>query len=303
MSSPVPMNANQYIERQLDDHARDLERRLNSHVMSFNGSLIGGVDDAIRAAVEQRTQRERTRDKLTMCVTTFGGYIQIVHRIVDTLRYHYKIVDFIIPNYAFSAGTVLAMSGDAIHMDYYSRLGPIDPQVEIENGRLVPALGYLIQWERLLKKARQGKITLPEVQLMVDKFDQAELYQYEQERELSIALLKEWLAKYKFKNWTKTATRGIVVTDGMRKKRAAEIAKELNNTERWHVHGHGISMDVLRRDLNLMIDDFGQNATLSSQIRCYSGLLDDYMTKTGQQGVLHTVGVYVPFPSISPSVE
>lgn len=300
MNASLPINANQYIEKQLDDHARSLERRLNSHVMCFNGHLIGGVDDAIRGTVEQRTRRDRTHDKLTMCVTTFGGYVEIVHRIVDTLRHHYKTVDFIIPNYAFSAGTVLVMSGDAIYMDYYSRLGPIDPQVETESGRSVPALGYLIQWERLLKKARSGKITLPEVQLMIEKFDQAELYQYEQERELSIALLKEWLAKYKFKNWTKTATRGIVVTDEMRRKRASEIAKELNNTERWHVHGHGISMDVLQRDLNLIIDDLGKNQKLNSQVRCYCGLLDDYMVKTQQQAVLHSVGIYTPFPSMSP---
>lgn len=299
MDGTLPMNANQYIEKLLDDHARSLERRLNSDMIYFNGYLIGGVDDAIRAVVEQRTQRNNARKKLTMCLTTFGGYVEIVHRIVDTLRHHYKIVDFIVPNYAFSAGTVLVMSGDAIYMDYYSRLGPIDPQVETESGRTVPALGYLIQWERLLKKAREGKITLPEVQLMIEKFDQAELYQYEQERELSIALLKEWLAKYKFKNWTKTATRGIVVTDDMRKKRASKIAKELNNTERWHVHGHGISMDVLR-GLNLIIDDFGQNSMLNSQIRCYCALLDDYMVKTQQEGILHTVGIYLPFPSISP---
>ena len=61
--------------------------------------------------------------------------MDVVQRVVDTLRRHYNLVDFIIPNYAYSAGTVLAMSGDAIHMDYYSRLGPIDPQIETERGR------------------------------------------------------------------------------------------------------------------------------------------------------------------------
>jgi len=55
------------------------------------------------------------------------------------------VVDFLIPSHAMSAGTILAMSGDAIHMDYYSVLGPIDPQVENQEGRLIPALGYLIR--------------------------------------------------------------------------------------------------------------------------------------------------------------
>ncbi len=124
--------------------------------------------------------------------------------IVETLRHHYGYVAFVIPNCAFSAGTVLVMSGDDIYMDYYSRLGPIDPQVETENGKMVPPLGYLAQYRRLLDA---------EAQLLIDGFDQAELHKYEQARELSIALLKEWLAKYKFKDWKVTESRGIPVTD------------------------------------------------------------------------------------------
>ena len=107
---------------------------------------------------------------------------------------------------------------------------------------MVPALGYLEQYKRLIKKADKGTISLAEVQLLIDGFDQAELYQYEQVRELSISLLKEWLVKYKFKNWKKTETRKKVVTQQMRTQRAGQVARILNKTERWHVHGYGISM-------------------------------------------------------------
>ena len=62
-----------------------------------------------------------------------------IQRIAETLRHHYDRVEFIVPNYAMSAGTVLVMSGDAIHMDYFSVLGPIDPQVRDETGRQLPA--------------------------------------------------------------------------------------------------------------------------------------------------------------------
>jgi len=289
------MNANEFIEQQLDERVRALEQALDSDVLCFVGNIIGGVDDIVRNVIEEKRRTSQNRRKLTVVLTTVGGYIEVVQRIVDTFRHHYKVVDFIVPNYAFSAGTVLVMSGDAIHMDYYSRLGPIDPQCESTRGRMVPALGYLIQWERLLDKARDGTITLPEVQLMLQGFDQAELYQYEQARELSISLLEEWLVKYKFKNWKRTATRQIPVTSTMRKKRASEIAKELSNTERWHVHGYGISMEILRRYLNLLIDDFGQDLVLTGQIKgCYS-LLEDYMAKMRHQGVIHTVGIYRPF--------
>jgi hypothetical protein len=53
------------------------------------------------------------------------------------------------------------------------------------------------------------------------------LYQYEHARALSVALLKEWLVKYKFKEWKITRTRKRRVTVKMKEKRAAQIAMEL----------------------------------------------------------------------------
>jgi hypothetical protein len=158
-----------------------------------------------------------------------------------------------------------------------------------------PRLGYLIQYKRLLEKARDGSIIVPEVQLLIEKFDQAELYKYEQARELSIALLEEWLVKYKFKNWTSTKTQGLIVTPDIKRRRAGEIAKKLNDTEKWHTHGYGISMDVLRKDLNLIIVDFDKNQVLSDKIKEYTTLLDDYMKKMMHLGIVHAVGNYQVF--------
>ena len=115
----------------------------------------------------------------------------------------------------------------------------------------------------MLRKAENGTLNTAELTLLVEKFDQADLYRYEQARELSISLLKEWLAKYKFRNWKKTETSGTRVTDRMRKRRAQAIARKLSDSGYWHSHGRGISMEVLRRDLNLRIEDFGEDSTLS----------------------------------------
>jgi hypothetical protein len=212
---------------------------------------------------------------------------------VDTIRHHYQEVDFFIPGTAMSAGTVLVMSGDAIHMDYYSRLGPIDPQVQRPNGGWVPASGYLVQYERLLQKDRDGTLTTTEAAILLEKFDQAEMHLFEQARELTITLLKEWLAKYKFKNWLVTQTSRRQVTAQDRIDRAAAIAEALNDTQRWHSHNRGISMDVLTRELKLVIADFGQVPELSKRLRSYHKLLTDYMLRRSQLMVIHTRGRYV----------
>src|SRR5579859_7525029 len=122
---------------------RAVEGRLGADAISLNGPLLFGVDDIIRKAVEKKFHEDPPRTKLVVLLTTGGGIVEVVPRIVDVFRRHYAVVDFIVPNYAYSAGTVLVMSGDAIHMDSYSRLGPIDPQLARHDGSQVPALGYL----------------------------------------------------------------------------------------------------------------------------------------------------------------
>jgi len=295
-TATIPVTANEFVEQQLHKRLAAIETVFRSHALAFSGPLFPGVDDILRTMVEKRCGQTPTSRKLVILLTTPGGYLEPVQRMVATLRRHYRIVDFVIPNYAYSAGTVFTLSGDTIYMDYYSRLGPIDPQVRSSRGKqLVSALGHLEKYNALIEKANTGKISAAEVQLLIDGFDQAELYNYEQQKELSIAALEEWLVKYKFKNWKKTKTRGLKVTAQMKKDRATAIGNQLNNTKKWHSHGYGISIDVLRKDLNLEIEDFGENAATCSPIRAYHDLLSDYMAKRSADGVIHIPGSYLPF--------
>ena len=129
MSSLVTAaDANKVIEQQLDAHLAEIEAETGGDALAFNGPLFDGMEDFVRDAVEKR-KTESQRDKISVLLETGGGSIDVAQRVADTLRHHYKVLDFIVPNYAMSAGTVLVMSGDAIWMDYYSVLGPIDPQV------------------------------------------------------------------------------------------------------------------------------------------------------------------------------
>ena len=111
---------------------------------------------------------------------------------------------------------------------------------------------------------------------------------------MSVSLLKEWLVRHKFKNWRTTETRGARVSDQMRKRRTQAIAKKLSDSGYWHSHGRGISMEVLRRDLNVRIEDFGEQPALSESIRLYGKLLRDYMSRLRHVAVLHRRGSYVP---------
>ncbi len=286
-------SANEVIQKQLSNYLSEIEQCCGANCLSYRGPITFGVDDWIRRAVECLANRADKRRKLLFLLETYGGYAEVVRRISDTLRHHYRVVDYLIASHAMSAGTILAMSGDAILMDYHSVLGPIDPQVENQDGKLVPALGYLIRYEDLLANANSGKITTVEMAILLN-FDQGNLYSYQQARDLSVALLQEWLVKYKFKDWKKTATQKISVTAKMKKERAREIAEKLNDSKRWNSHGIGISMECLRRDLNLKIDDFALDKKLDGAVRRYHELLTDYMGKNRHQAVVNIPGMYEP---------
>jgi hypothetical protein len=122
--------------------------------------------------------------------------------------------------------------------------------------------------------------------------DLAELHQFEQARDLSIELLKNWLSKYKFKNWAVTQTRQLPVTLQMREKRAAEIAELLNKNERWHSHGRGIPMAMLAGDeFKLKIEDYSL-LPCNKKIRDYYELLVDYMNRQKLISFVHTTDYF-----------
>jgi len=287
------LGADAVVRRQLESLLSSIESDFDADALTYIGPISFGADDRIKDAIESFRRRKR---KLIFILETMGGYAEVARRISDSLRHHYRTVDFLIPSHAMSAGTILTMSGDSIWMDYYSVLGPIDPQVPSEDGtRLIPALGYLIKYEELLARANAGMAGGADLEILLN-FNQGELYSYEQARALSVALLEEWLAKYKFRNWTKTERRGQPVTRAMKKARAREIAAKLNNVRRWNSHGIGINMQVLKRELKLKIDDFGTNKKLNQDVREYHKLLLDYLARLGQSSVVHTRDNFEPVP-------
>lgn len=260
-----------------------MEEALGADGISIISPILYGLDLRVRDAVESIKEK---KEKIVVILDTPGGIVEVVERMVDCIRHFYKELIIVVPDRAMSAGTIFALSADRILMDYFSCLGPIDPQIE-KDGKLVPALSYLNQFDRLNKKAEEGKLTSAEYALL-SKLDLGELYQFEQAKELSRELLVEWLTKYKFKNWNKTRTRKIDVTEQMKNDRAEEIATLLNNTERWHSHGRGIDKKTLVDEIKVDIEEYSNIEGLGGIIREYFELLKDYMSRGNLISFVHS---------------
>lgn len=250
-----------------------IEEALDADALTIFGPILFGLENVVKDAVELFQDR---RTRIAVVLDTPGGTVEVVERMVEVIRHHYDEVNFLIPNLAMSAGTVFVMAGNRIFMSYFSGLGPIDPQI-VKDGKLVPALAYLNQYERLCKKAVDGELNTVEYALL-NQFDLGELYQFEQARELSHEFLIKWLSTYKFKDWDKHSSTGAPVTEEDKAQRAKEIAAALSDNERWHSHARMISRDTLVSDpkLRLKIEKLEDTPELLNALEEYFGLLRDY---------------------------
>lgn len=277
----VLRNANQDVAKQFG----------GADIIFFRSPLGLGVDDVVRNYIEDvKDQTSRSpKEKLCVLIETDGGYIEVVERIYSVFRQYYKEVDFVVPSFAYSAGTVLVLSGDEIYLDYYSVLGPIDPQI-VSDGQFVPGMGYLAKFKELVDQINAdatGTKTRAQLAYLIKKFDPARLFAMEQARKHSVTLLKKWLPQHKFKNWTVTNS-GKSVDQAYKEQRASDIATILGNPEHWHSHGRGIGINELEgEDIKLIIKNFGKDVNLNKAIREYYGLLIDFLGRLGMEYAIH----------------
>lgn len=269
----MELSVNSVLKDALHSTLLELEDSFNADVLAFTGSIFEGPENEFLSIIEQ-IAAEKKHEKLVIVLTTNGGSATVVERYVNIIRHNYKNVIFIVPDYAYSAGTIFCMSGDEIWMDYFSVLGPIDPQVPNKDGKYVPALGYLDKISELIKKAQTGSLTQAEFLILKD-FDLAELKGYEQAKELTNSLLKEWLVRYKFKSWEAHGD-GSPVTQEEKEQHATEIASKLGDYTEWKTHGRPINSKTLE-SLGLKINDYSHDDKKREIIRRYYKLMRDFV--------------------------
>ncbi|MDR1182690.1 MAG: ATP-dependent Clp protease proteolytic subunit [Bacteroidales bacterium] len=207
--------------------------------------------------------RESDKEQIDVYLETPGGSGEAAEEIAKFLRKKFDEVNFVIAGEAKSAGTILALSGDNIYMCETGSLGPIDAQIKI--GRSVVSAHDYKAWvdEKRTEATNNGRLN-PFDAIMVAQISPGEIYGVVNSLEFAKDLVKGWLEKYKFKNWTTTQTTHKAVTAEMRKHRAEEVADKLCDHMSWRTHGRSLKMDDLK-DL-LLIENIDGNQPLANII-------------------------------------
>jgi hypothetical protein len=124
-----------------------------------------------------------------------GGQPDATERIVHILRNKFKEVHFLIPHSAYSAATMLALSGDSIGLHPSATLGPIDPQI---NG--TPARSIKRGFDKVREIIKnEGPEALPAYIPLIEKYTLDLLEICEDSEKLSKELVTNWLTDFMLK--------------------------------------------------------------------------------------------------------
>jgi len=82
---------------------------------------------------------------ITMILHTPGGLVLAASQIAMALKRHPGKKIVIIPHYAMSDGTLIALATDELLMDPDAVLGPLDPQIPVGNA-VYPVPRALLKW-------------------------------------------------------------------------------------------------------------------------------------------------------------
>lgn len=163
-----------------------------------------------------------------------GGIAEAVESIVRVLRNKFDHIRFIIPSYAKSAATMLALSGNEIIMAPGAELGPIDPQMITRRG-ISPAQAILDQFDKATKEIEENPRKILIWAPILEQLGPALIVQSENAIKLGKEMVKNFLKWYMFKGEPDAA------------EKAQSIVDYLSNHNNFKSHGRRVGIDALRR--------------------------------------------------------
>jgi len=175
-----------------------------------------------------------TGDTLDVLLQSPGGLAVATEAIVKVLRSRFADVRFIVPFMAKSAATMLALSGNQILMGVPAELGPIDPQMPTGRGGYAPADAILEQFRLAKRELASDPTAIPAWLPILQQYGPSLLVECQNQLDLSEQLVSTWLANYMFSGERDAGDH------------AAEVAKKLNEHDRWKSHGRRVDIDWLK---------------------------------------------------------
>ncbi|ARN83958.1 SDH family Clp fold serine proteinase [Methylocystis bryophila] len=179
-------------------------------------------------------------DPIDLMLHTPGGDVDAAEKLISLVRNatgEDGQLRVIVPDYAKSAGTLMALGANSILMSDSSELGPIDPQVVLKDGNgndmNHSVLTYLNAYEEAAEALRE-KPDDPANRITFEKFDPTVVRKFKSVRQRA-RLFAENLLKRRGANFSK-------------------IASKLMDIDIFPSHGQMIGWEAAREDIGLPVE-------------------------------------------------
>jgi len=175
---------------------REIERRYGFRVVTmihrqervgiFNIPFYRFIDIEDSEAVIRAIRSTPPDAPIMLILHTPGGLVLAASQIAFALKKHPAKKVVVVPHYAMSGGTLIALAADEIWMDPHAVLGPLDPQLMTRGGLSVPAPSVL----RVVREKGADKVS-DETLMLADVAEKA----LRQMKGLVVSLLEDRVGK------------------------------------------------------------------------------------------------------------
>ena len=188
-------------------------------------------------------------NKGDLLINSPGGVPNAADKIVLICKNHFtEVFNTIIPDYAKSAATLIALGSDKIYMGHSAELGPIDPQIQIRPDRpYIPAQSYISGLnyvrERIKKENDPIQMYYPILSKIEPEYISICLNSIKHAKELAEAYLKNGMLQ-------------------SQPQQAEKVAKLLCEGIEYKSHGKVIDFNEAKINLKLNVELIDKNSEL-----------------------------------------
>ena len=185
-----------------------------------------------------------------LMITSPGGDPNAAEKLLFMCRERFKMAFYtIIPDYAKSAATMVALGGDKILMGYLAELGPVDPQLQLTQtpGPSVPARSFIDGLENIRSKIKDDGDPVQMYYPMLQQIKPELIATCQSAIEDSKAFVEKWLKRYMLKN---------------NPEQAGKVAQWLSEGKKYRSHGKVIDYSEAKKVLKLNVEKLDPSSNM-----------------------------------------
>jgi ClpP class serine protease len=173
-----------------------IHRQESLSLLGFPLMRFIDIDDA--EGVLEAIRGTRPGRKIEIILHTPGGQVMAAQQIASALADHDGRVTAVVPHYAMSGGTLIALAADEVVLDAHAALGPVDPQLGAYPAAAVLAAANRpgAHEDKTLIMAEVGRRALVQLELFTERLLVRHLPAREAKRKARLLASGTWTHDY-----------------------------------------------------------------------------------------------------------